>query len=59
MADASYFREKAEQAFRLARQNTDPMLVASLILLAQHNIEKADAIDGAVLGEDSEGVDRN
>jgi hypothetical protein len=53
MADASYFREKAEQAFRLARQSTEPALIESLILLAQHNVEKANAIDdGAALGED-------
>jgi hypothetical protein len=30
MPDSSYFREKAEQALRLARQNTDPMLIKNL-----------------------------
>jgi hypothetical protein len=55
MADASYFREKAEQALRLARQNTDPMLVKSLTELAGHYSAQADAIDGKTpLGEDSE-----
>jgi hypothetical protein len=53
MTDASYFREKAEQALRLARQNTDPMLVKSLTELARHYLAQADAIDGKTpLGED-------
>lgn len=34
MADASYFRDKAEQAMRLANENTDPVLTASLTELA-------------------------
>jgi hypothetical protein len=54
MADASYFRDKAEQALRLARQNTDPMLIKSLTELARHYSAQADAIDGATLGEDPE-----
>jgi hypothetical protein len=43
MADASYYRDKAEQALRLARQNTDSMLVKSLTELAQHYLAQADA----------------
>jgi hypothetical protein len=54
MADSSYYRDKAEQALRLARQNTEPMLVKSLTELAQHYLAQADAIDGAAFGKDPE-----
>ncbi len=54
MADSSYYRDKAEQAFRLARQNTDPMLIKSLTELAQHYLTQADAIDGAAFAKDPE-----
>jgi hypothetical protein len=54
MADSSYYRGKAEQALRLARQNTDPMLVESLTELARHYLAQADAIDGAAFGKDPE-----
>jgi hypothetical protein len=54
MADSSYFREKAEQEHRLARGTTDPMLVKSLLALAQEYLAQADAIDGTTLGEDPE-----
>ena len=30
MANSSFLRDKAEQALRLARDNTDPMLIKSL-----------------------------
>jgi hypothetical protein len=52
MADSSYLRDKAEQALRLARQNTDPMLVKSLTELAHQYLAQADAIDGVALGDD-------
>ena len=52
MADSSYYRDKAEQALRLARQNTEPMLVKSLTELAQHYLAQADAMDGAAFGKD-------
>jgi hypothetical protein len=46
MADASYFRDKAAQALRLARQNTDPMLIKSLTELAHEYLAQAEKIDG-------------
>lgn len=56
MADSSYLRGKAEQALRLARQNTDPMLIDSLTELAREYLAQADATDGIALdialGED-------
>ena len=54
MADASYFRDKAAQALRLARQNTDPMLIKSLTELAHEYSAQAEKIDGKALGEDPE-----
>ena len=54
MADSSYFRDKAEQALRLARDNTDQALVTSLKELAAEYLARADAIDRRVLGEDPE-----
>jgi hypothetical protein len=52
MADASYFRDKAEQALRLARDCTDPMLVQSLTELAAEYSVRADAIEILALGGD-------
>jgi hypothetical protein len=52
MADASYFREKAEQALRLARDCTDPMLAQSLTELAAEYLARADAIEILALGGD-------
>jgi hypothetical protein len=52
MADSSYFREKAEQALRLARTSTDPLLVKNLTEMAQEYLAQADAIDGREFGED-------
>jgi hypothetical protein len=52
MANSSYFRDKAEQALRLARQNTDPMLIKNLTDLAQEYLARAEAFGGAVLGKD-------
>ena len=49
MADALYFREKAEQALRLARDSTDPMLQKSLTELAREYSAQADAIEGVEL----------
>jgi hypothetical protein len=52
MADSSYFRDKAEKALRLARQNTDPMLIKSLRELAHEYLAQADATDGTARGDD-------
>jgi hypothetical protein len=54
MADPLYFREKAEQALRLARDSTDPMLAKSLKELAVEYIARANAIEASALGEDPE-----
>ena len=52
MTDSSFYREKAEQALRLARDSTDPVLINSLTEMAREYIARADAIDGLVLGKD-------
>lgn len=52
MADASYFRDKAEQAMRLAKESTDPVLTASLTELALEYFSRAVAIEAQVLGKD-------
>jgi hypothetical protein len=60
MAYSSYLRDKAKQALRLARDNTDQVLVNSLIEDAAESLGRADAIDlvkylqevAAALGED-------
>ena len=52
MVDSSFYREKAEQALRLARDSTDPVLINSLTEMAREYIARADAIDGLVLGKD-------
>jgi hypothetical protein len=54
MVDSSYCGEKAAQALRLARENTDPYLIKTLRAYAAECNAKADAIDGEVLGEDPE-----
>ena len=62
MTYGSYLRDKAEQALRLARDNTDQVLVKSLIKVAAESLGRADAIDlvkylqevAATLGEDPE-----
>jgi len=54
MADSSYFRGKAEQAIRLARDSTDPVLQKSLTDLALHYFSQAVAIEAIVLGKDPE-----
>jgi len=45
MAYSSYLRDKAEQALRTARDNTDQVLVKSLIEDAVEYLGRADAID--------------
>ena len=52
MADSSFYREKAEQALRLAKGITDPVLVQNLRELAREYNARADEIDGAALGKD-------
>lgn len=54
MADSSYYRERAEQALRIARVSTDPELIKSLEAFATSYNAQADAIDGKALGEDPE-----
>jgi hypothetical protein len=49
MTDPLYFREKAEQALRLARDSTDPMLAMSLAELARGYLAQADTIEGTTL----------
>jgi hypothetical protein len=44
MTDSSFYREKAQQALRLARDTTDPVLVTSLTEMAREYIARADAI---------------
>jgi hypothetical protein len=52
MADASYYREKAEQCRRLARESTDGVLVDSLTKMAAEYTAHANAIETTALGED-------
>jgi hypothetical protein len=54
MPDSSYFRDRAEQALRLAKDSTDPTLIKSLREFGQENLTKAEAIDGGALGTDLE-----
>jgi hypothetical protein len=54
MADASHFRDKAEQCLRLARDSTDPSLVKNLTELALEYSARAAAIEALALGEDPE-----
>jgi hypothetical protein len=57
MTDSSFYREKAEQALRLARDSTDPVLINSLTEMAREYIARADALDGLVLGKDPKDED--
>jgi hypothetical protein len=52
MADSSDFRDKANQALRLARESTDPVLIHDLTELAIEYMARAAAIDGASFGKD-------
>jgi hypothetical protein len=52
MADAVYFRDKAEQAIRLAKGSTDPVLRAGLTKLALEHSARAVAIEAQALGKD-------
>jgi hypothetical protein len=52
MVDSSFYRDKAEQALRLARDSTDPVLINSLTEMAREYIARADALDGGALGKD-------
>jgi hypothetical protein len=54
MPDPSYFRDKADQCLRLARESTDPMLVQSLTELGLEYAARAAAIDGLMSGKDLE-----
>jgi hypothetical protein len=53
MTDSTFYRDKAEQALRLARESTDPVLVKSLTEMAREYIARADTLDGLVLGKES------
>jgi hypothetical protein len=52
MVDSSYFREKAEQCFRLARDSTDPTVVKSLTEMAIEYAERANAIEALAFRKD-------
>jgi hypothetical protein len=52
MADTSSYRDKAAQALRIARDNTDPHLIRTLQAYAAECTAKADEIDGKAFGED-------
>jgi hypothetical protein len=54
MSDISYFRERAEQALRLAHQMTDPILINKFTELAHEYLARADVIDSPALGKDPE-----
>ena len=54
MAESSYYRDKAEQAMRLAKDSTDPVLQKSLTELALEYFSRAVAIETQALGEDPE-----
>jgi hypothetical protein len=54
MEDSSYFRDRAKQAIRLARDSTDPVLQKSLTDLALDYFAQAVAIEAQALGEDPE-----
>ena len=44
MANSPYYRKRAEQALRLARQSTDLMWVKTLTEVAQEHLARADAM---------------
>ncbi len=52
MADPIFYRDKAEQALRLARASTDLVLIDSLKEMAREYLARADALDGVALGKD-------
>jgi hypothetical protein len=52
MADASYYRDEAEQCRRLARDSTDVVLVDSLTKMAAEYTAHANALETTALGED-------
>ncbi len=52
MSDPSYFRDRAEQCLRLARDSTDPMLVQSLTDLAAEYAARAIATEAVSLSKD-------
>ena len=56
MADSSFLRDKAEQALRLARDTTDPVLIKSLKEFAAECLARADKVDRIALGEDPENI---
>ena len=57
MADPTFYRDKAEQALRLARGSTDLVLIDSLKEMAREYLARADAIDGVALGQDPDDDD--
>jgi hypothetical protein len=54
MADSLNYRERAEQALRIARVSTDPKLIKSLETFTASYNAQTDAMDGKALGEDPE-----
>jgi hypothetical protein len=54
MAESSYYRVRAEQALRIARDSTDQWLIETLHAFAAECNAKADAIDAGAFGEDPE-----
>jgi hypothetical protein len=54
MSDPSYFRDRAEQCLRLARDSTDPTLVQSLTELAAEYATRAIAMEAVSMSEDSD-----
>jgi hypothetical protein len=52
--DSSYYRDRAEQALRIAGNSSDPALIKSLTAFAAQYSARADAIDARALGEDPE-----
>jgi hypothetical protein len=52
MVDSSFYRDKAEQALRLAQSITDPILIKSLNELARDYTGRADSLDDVALGKD-------
>jgi hypothetical protein len=57
VADPTFYRDKAEQALRLARGSTDLVLIDSLKEMAREYLARADAIDGVALGQDPDDDD--
>lgn len=54
MSDPSDYRDKAEQARRLARNSTDPVLQAKLLIFAQDYETHAAAIEAKSANIDPE-----